>query len=59
MGYISKSMVDLYVKITWWYRVQTISFGILSQLDFSRDMQMKGELSEKVLRDIDMEEDIC
>lgn len=50
--------VDLYVKITW-YRVQTISFGILSQLGFSRDMQMKGELPEKVLRDIDMEEDIC
>lgn len=25
----------------------------------SWDMQMKGELPEKVLRDIDMEEDIC
>lgn len=55
-------MVDLYVKnnmVLSWYRVRTISFGILSQLGFSRDMQMKGELSEKVLRDIDMEEDIC
>lgn len=55
-------MVDLYVKnnmVLSWYHVRTISFGILSQLGFSRDMQRKGELSEKVLRDIDMEEDIC